>query len=601
VANAGADQFTQTLTTITLNGSGSSDPDGTIALASWAFGDGTNAAGLTVTHDYASAGTYTATLTVIDNDGSVDTDTAIITVANRPPVANAGPNQSGTTGVALTFNGTGSSDPDGTITSYTWSFGDGTTGTGAVVSHAYATSGTYTVTLTVRDDDNAQTSDTAVATITAPSGGTWAKAIGGDIGDGSYALGVDGAGNVFVGGTFRTTITVGGSSFTSAGGADWYLIKYDPNGTALWARTFGGTGEDSMESLAVDPAGNVVVTGRISGTVNLGGTALVASGTSDIAVAKYAGSNGVHQWSKRFGGVYDDSGAAVAVDDAGDVYLTGYFRGTVDFGGGVLRVPFTTDLDVFVAKFTSAGAHAWSKNFTNDGNDRGYGIAVDGVGGVFVVGAFSNLINFGGSDLVSQNAMMDAFVVKLSTATGGHAWSRQMGAPDGNEAAYSAVVDAAGNLAVCGYAIKGVDFGGGTLGALGGSDGFVASYRGTTGAHLWSRRLGGTNNDYAYGVALAPDGGIVVAGAFDGTAAFGGGSLTSAGGGDAFAAKYSSTGSPSWARPLGGAAADVGQEVVVAPSGHPVVSGYFYDTATFGGATLTSAGMADAFVAKLAP
>jgi PKD repeat protein len=270
---------------------------------------------------------------VTDNKGAVDTDTATVTIANRPPVANAGANQTGGPGVALTFNGTGSSDPDGSITSYTWSFGDGTTATGAIVSHAYGTSGTYTVTLTVRDDDNAQSSDTATATVSAVASGTWGTAIGDDNSDGGYALDVDAAGNVLAGGTFRGSVTVGGLALTSAGRLDWYLVKYDPNGTALWARALGGTADDSMEALAVDANGDVVVTGRISGTASLGGTALVANGTSDIAIAKYRGSDSAHLWSKRFGSACDDSGSAVAVDGAGDVYVTGCFRRTVDFGG----------------------------------------------------------------------------------------------------------------------------------------------------------------------------------------------------------------------------------------------------------------------------
>jgi chitodextrinase len=167
VANAGADQTAQTLVSLTFNGSGSSDPDGTIASYSWSFGDGSAAAtGVSVTHSYAHAGTYTVTLTVTDNLGATGTDTAVATISDRPPVANAGPDQTSSTLISLTFSGSGSSDPDGTITSYSWNFGDGSAlASGVGVNHTYMTAGTYTVTLTVTDNNGATATDTAIATI----------------------------------------------------------------------------------------------------------------------------------------------------------------------------------------------------------------------------------------------------------------------------------------------------------------------------------------------------------------------------------------------------------------------------------------------------
>ncbi|MGH7894986.1 MAG: PKD domain-containing protein, partial [Candidatus Binatia bacterium] len=600
-ANAGPDQATQTLTSITFNGSGSTDADGTIASYAWNFGDNTTGSGVSVSHSYASAGTYTVTLTVTDNKGATGSDTAVAMISNRPPTANAGPDKTSPEDTAVAFNGSGSTDADGTITAYAWSFGDGTTGNGVASSHVYAAPGTYTVTLTVTDNNGAQSSDTAVVTVTAVvAAGTWARSIGNTLSDASYAVAVDGSGNTIVGGAFRGSVDCGGVTLTSAGGADWFLAKYTPAGALLWARSFGGTTDDFVESVAVDASGNVVAAGRFSGTASFGGaTPFVANGPGDMALAKYD-ANGAHQWSKQFGGAYDDSAAAVATDGTGNIYLTGYFIGTVNFGGSILRVPFDTDLDVFVAKFNSAGAHLWSKNFPNTGNDRGYGIAVDGGGNVAITGYFSNDIDFGGGLLTSVNGMTDIFVARFTTA-GVHSWSKRFGAPDGNEGGNAVAMDGSGNVVVTGYAIKAVDFGGGLLSALGSADAFVAKYAATSGTHQWSRRLGGPNNDYGYSVAVDGAGSIVVGGSFEGTASFGGGSLTTVGQGDAFVAKYGSAGAPTWARQLGGASSDVGQEVAVTAAGEPVTVGYFYGTGTFAGTPLTSAGMADAFVAKMSP
>ena len=108
--------------------------------------------GSLTTHSYGTPGSYVAVLTVTDNKGAVDTDSAMITVANRVPVANAGPDKSAVEDTAVTFNGSGSSDADGTITAYNWTFGDGQSATGAAPSHVYAAPGTYMVNLTVTDN-----------------------------------------------------------------------------------------------------------------------------------------------------------------------------------------------------------------------------------------------------------------------------------------------------------------------------------------------------------------------------------------------------------------------------------------------------------------
>jgi hypothetical protein len=328
----------------------------------------------------------------------------------------------------------------------------------------------------------------------------------------------------------------------------------------------------------------VVVAAQIVGSANLGGTTLVASGPSDLALAKYAGQTGAHLWSQRYGGLYDDRANGVAVDGTGAIVIAGFFRGTIDFGTGPLTVPFASDLDVFVAKFTATGTATWAKKFPNTGNDQAYGVAVDTTGNVAIVGTFSNSIDFGGGAMVSENALIDVFVVKLTSA-GAHTWS----------------MDGAGNVFVTGYAPATLDLGGGSLAGFGGTDGFVAKYAAAAGAHLWSRLFGGADNDHGHGVGIDANGNVAVAGRFEGTAAFGGSSLTSAGATDAFVAKYAAGGAPIWARRLGGADAEQAYDVAFTTGGNPATAGYFYASGTFGGTNLTSAGMADAFVTVLAP
>jgi PKD repeat protein len=159
--------------TVTFNGTGSVDPDGTIAAYTWSFGDGMTSSGSSTSHAYAAAGTYTATLTVQDNSGATASTTRPVVVSapsNQPPVASFTLSPSTTQpGVAVSMNASASYDPDGAIASYSWTFGDGNAGTGVTTSHAYSSAGTYTVTLTVQDNGGATGTTSRQVLVQAPS------------------------------------------------------------------------------------------------------------------------------------------------------------------------------------------------------------------------------------------------------------------------------------------------------------------------------------------------------------------------------------------------------------------------------------------------
>jgi len=137
----------------------------------WDFGDGTQGSGPIVSHSYPQAGNYEVKLTVTDKDGAQGTDTAAVQVreGNRPPAAIISGPTSGLVGEALDFSGVNSADEDGRIVRYTWDFGDGTTGGGINVTHSYSPTGSYTVTLTVTDDDSLSNSATQTVLVDEPA------------------------------------------------------------------------------------------------------------------------------------------------------------------------------------------------------------------------------------------------------------------------------------------------------------------------------------------------------------------------------------------------------------------------------------------------
>ncbi len=226
-------------TIVTFDASASSDPDGTIVSYSWNFGDGQSGTGVTVQHAYSVPGTYTVQLTVVDNDGASDSTTYQVTVTqavNTPPnaVFTYSPH-SPSPGAWIHFDASGSSDADGTIVSYSWNFGDGSSGSGVSLYHRYTSAGTYTVRLTVRDNNGATdttTKSVVVAAATPPpvaeAGGPYTGTVGQPLtfdgtgstglisqyvwnfGDGHAAQGATVTHTYSAPGTYTVTLTVSG-------------------------------------------------------------------------------------------------------------------------------------------------------------------------------------------------------------------------------------------------------------------------------------------------------------------------------------------------------------------------------------------------------
>lgn len=136
---------------VTFNGAASNDPDGTIMAYSWDFGDGTTGSGVSPSHHYATAGVRTVTLTVTDDRGAMASSQQTV----NPALPNVLPTPAFTvtpTFLTVAVDGSTSADSDGTISSYAWSFGDGSSATGPTAQHTYAIDGTYAITLTVTDN-----------------------------------------------------------------------------------------------------------------------------------------------------------------------------------------------------------------------------------------------------------------------------------------------------------------------------------------------------------------------------------------------------------------------------------------------------------------
>jgi PKD repeat protein len=251
IANAGGPYNGTQNMSVTFDGNGSKDTDGSIKAYSWDFGDGSSGSGVTTTHSYMQTGTYNLTLRVTDDAGDSATDQTTVTIGagNQAPVASTSGPYSAMLGEAVQLDASSSTDTDGSITSYIWSFGDGSSGNGVRPTHSYSSQGTYNVTLTVTDNDGAVDSVMTNVTINPANQPPIA-----DPGDAYFAN--DGEAVMFDG---------SGSS--------------DPDGSIVsYAWNFG----DSVSSTEMNPshtyaaAGNYTVSLTVTDNQGLTGTAMTA-------------------------------------------------------------------------------------------------------------------------------------------------------------------------------------------------------------------------------------------------------------------------------------------------------------------------------------
>ncbi len=421
---------------------------------------------------------------------------------------------------------------------------------------------------------------------------SWSKRFGNHYWLAARSLATDASGNVFMTGAFWYSIDFGSGPLTSAGDEDIFLAKYDASGKPLWSKRFGSTWWDEGNSLATDADGNIYVTGYFFGSVDFGGGPLTGPVSQDIFLAKFD-TNGNHLWSKRFGSTGMDEGNSLAIDAAGNVYLTGNFYYAVDFGGGPLGGN-AGRYDIFLAKYDSSGNHLWSRSFGSAGDDYGYALATDPSGSVTMTGIIQGSVDFGGGGLVYAGSD-DIFLAKYD-ASGKHLWSKSCGST-GYDAGRSLATDREGNIFLAGVIQGSVDLGGGPLTSAGENDIFLARYD-ANGNHSWSKRFGSTGDDYAFSIATDPSDTVFVTGRFEDRIDFGGGALTSAGGDDIFLARYAANGNHLWSKRFGNMWHDYGKSLATDAAGHVFMTGQFSGVVDFGSGPLDGGDYRNIFLTR---
>ena len=347
------------------------------------------------------------------------------------------------------------------------------------------------------------------------------------------------------------------------GGHDWDVwgpafeegVKYAfqfvarPQVSVMKATLTGTPGEDREGGVAVDSTGNVYEALAAEGAVD----GQTYAGLKDVVLIKY-GPTGSKLWTREFGTSGVDRAYGLQLDPQGHPVVVGYTKGNLDGN----HAGNTSD-DVFVAKYDPNGAREWVTQVGTAAADRGYGLAIDGAGSIYVGGYTKG--NLAGTNAGDK----DVYLLELAATGGAPVWIRQFGTLGEDKG--MAVAAGGGDVYVAGMTTDaiGTALPGTTPGGL---DGFVAQFD-SSGNRKWTQQVGTTADDQLWGVAADSSGNATVAG-------YSAGSLfaDSAGGDDVVVARFDPTGAVSLRDQLGTIADDRGASVALDGGGNTYVSGF---------------------------
>ncbi|WIG99331.1 SBBP repeat-containing protein [Myxococcus sp. SDU36] len=391
---------------------------------------------------------------------------------------------------------------------------------------------------------------------------SWVRQLGAQHDELAHAVAVSGTSVYVVG---QTTSQLGADP--QAGGQDAFIARYDTAGNLQWVRQFGTAQMDRATAVATDAAGNVYVAGTTFGGLDF----YTNAGGIDYFIAKYDAA-GNRQWLSQNGTQMDDFATGLAVGAPDKLFFTGYTGGSFANGGN------PSNYDIVVALYDTAGNPYWLQQYGTPVSDLARGIAVTPAHEVYVVGN-----TYGSLDGTSTPVSTDIFLLKLDLL-GTQQWVRQIDAGELDDAKSVAVGPDGG-----------VYLAGETFGSLDGNtnhgtvDVLLARYD-SAGNRQWSRMLGGTQTDYAFGVSVTANNVVQLVGytsdALDGN--------PPAGSFDAFLTRYDALGTKLGTRTLGTPFQDIARGVAVDAAGNAYVAGQTFGS--LGGNT--SAGGYDAFLAR---
>jgi len=378
----------------------------------------------------------------------------------------------------------------------------------------------------------------------------------------------------------------------------------------LWGAHVAGSGStDSIQAIEMDAMGRTYVCGYFYNSATFGNTTLSSYGSYDIFVGRL--SNGVWDWVQRAGGSSSDQCHDIAVDDGGNITITGYYYSSSSATFGTQSVSGRGSNDIFVSRLDSSGNWLWTTSAGSSSSDYGYGVAMDSSGNAYLTGAYYSTGYFGSITLNSYSND-EAFLAKLDNA-GNFVWAKRFYGSY-YQRGRDVDVNANGDIAVTGEFSYRINIEGTELSPSYQSSSYyrvwVAKFT-NSGQLSWAKMAGylsSSYNAYGDGVAIDNNGDVAASGRFYRLMDFDSNNnnrldaYQASYNWDCFVAKWDASGVYQWAQNAGGSNSDYCYDLDMdQTTGNITVAGIFYNTAWFGNSQISSSGSYDAFMAHIPP
>jgi uncharacterized delta-60 repeat protein len=433
----------------------------------------------------------------------------------------------------------------------------------------------------------------------------WAKRIGGESNDYGYIITTDTNDNIYTAGVFDGTVDFdpgdGISNLTNEGQESIFILKTDGGGNFVWVKSIGGTSYVQPREIVLDSEGNIYMTGYFQGTINF---------DPDTGISNLTSAGG----SDIFVFKLDSDGNFIWAKRMGFSSHEAGFSIALDITGNIYiaeQESYGYSTTSLIFKLDNNGDIVWVKGIGGMGNAASHRVTLDSNNNIFVIGDFAGTADFDPSmDIfeLTSTGENDIFILKLDN-NGNFVWAKGMGGAD-FDFGLDIAVDTDDSVYMTGAFQDTVDFDPGAdisdLISMGATDIFVSKLD-NSGNFIWAKRMGGTGDDYGFNVILDTNSDIYLTGTFQNIADFDPSTstynLTSAGGDDIFVSKLDNNGNFILAKGMGGVNYDSSVRSALGSNGDIYTIGYFQGTANFDTDnnifSLTSAGGNDIFISKI--
>jgi len=329
----------------------------------------------------------------------------------------------------------------------------------------------------------------------------------------------------------------------------------------VWADDGKASESASGSGMVTDKAGNSYITGQYAGNGNFGNYQFISNnGSLDVFIIKYDNAGNMI-WADTFGGPYSDNASGIAIDNDGNLYVTGYFYKTITIGDSIFYGRKNNVSDAFIVKISPAGKIIWARHAGGNNNCQSLAIATDNINkDIYITGLYSDSVGFGDLSLVTSPIQNAVFLAKYNM-NGNIIWVRK-----GESSSYpqgrAVTVDNSGNVFMGGAYYSTLTFSNYNLANSDAGDGFAVKYS-SNGDFLWARSTGTTGGGWVNGLATDKSGNLYETGLFYTSIEIDGHKVISQGQSDIFVEKYSTIGNLLWVHGAGGISPDEGTALLV--------------------------------------